>query len=71
MKAEEMRKLDRTWIHIDFDMFYAAATIREKPELADKPVAIGGNLMISTSNYVARKWGVRAGMPGFVARGLV
>jgi nucleotidyltransferase/DNA polymerase involved in DNA repair len=22
--------------------------------------------MIATANYVARKWGVRSGMPGFV-----
>lgn len=68
--AEEQRVLNRTWIHIDFDMYYAAATMREKPELREKPLAIGGELMISTSNYIARKWGVRAGMPGFVARGL-
>ncbi len=40
------------------DMFYAAVEIRDRPELAGKPVAVGGNAMISTSNYEARKYGV-------------
>lgn len=51
-------------------MFFAAAQIREEPELADKPLAIGDNSMISTANYVARQWGVRSAMPGFIAKHL-
>jgi len=60
----------RTWIHIDIDMFFAAVELRDKPELVDKPVAVGGYSMVSTANYVARKYGVRSAMPGFVAKKL-
>ena len=52
------------------DMFYAAVEIRDRPELADVPMAVGGDNMISTANYVARKFGVRSAMPGFIARRL-
>ena len=30
-------------------------------------MAVGGMGMLSTSNYVARRYGVRAAMPGFIA----
>jgi DNA polymerase kappa len=66
-KCESERDLTRTWIHIDMDMFYAAVEIRDRPDLADKPVAIGSLQMVSTANYVARKFGVRSAMPGFIA----
>ena len=49
------------------DMFYAAVEIRDNPSLSDKPVAVGDKSMVSTSNYVARKFGVRSAMPGFLA----
>ncbi len=52
------------------DMFYAAVEIRDNPSLADKPVAVGGQMMISTANYIARKFGVRSAMPGFIAKKL-
>ena len=48
------------------DMYYAAVEIRDNPSLADKPIAIGSMAMIATSNYVARKYGVRSAMPGFM-----
>ncbi len=59
--------LTRTWFHIDMDMFYAAVEIRDNPKLENLPVAVGGMSMISTANYVARKYGVRSAMPGFIA----
>ena len=31
-------------------------------------MAVGGMGMLSTSNYAARRFGVRAAMPGFIAR---
>lgn len=52
---------------LSVDAFYASVEIRDRPELADKPVAVGGLSMISTSNYVARRYGVRSAMPGFIA----
>jgi DNA polymerase kappa len=52
------------------DMFYAAVEIRNNPLLADKPVAVGDYSMISTANYIARKYGVRSAMPGFIGKKL-
>lgn len=55
-------------IHIDMDMFYAAVEIRDNPELADKPLIIGAmpgvdlRGVVSTCNYIARKYGVRSAM---------
>ena len=50
-------------------MFFIACEIRDNPSLADKPCAVGGGV-ISTSNYVARKFGVRSAMPEFIAKQL-
>lgn len=69
-EIERERELSRTWAHIDMDMFYAAVEIRDSPELANVPLAIGNESMISTANYVARKYGVRSAMPGFIAKKL-
>lgn len=64
------RDLTQVWVVLDMDAFYAACEIRERPELAGVPMAVGGIGMISTANYAARKFGVRAAMPGFIARKL-
>ena len=64
---ERDRDLTRTWFHIDMDMFYAAVEIRDNPALAELPIATGSMQMIATANYVARKYGVRSAMPGFIA----
>lgn len=66
-ELEKHRDLTRTYCVVDMDMFYAAVEIRDQPELAQKPVAIGGLGMICTANYVARLYGVRSAMPGFIA----
>ena len=63
---ERERDLTRTWFHIDMDMYYAAVEIRDNPKLAELPIAVGDMQMIATSNYVARKFGIRAAMPGFI-----
>jgi DNA polymerase kappa len=69
-ELKKERNLERIWMHIDMDMFYAAIEIRDCPDLKDKPVAVGNERMISTSNYVARKFGVRSAMPGFLGKKL-
>ena len=43
---ESSRDLSRTIVHIDMDAFYAAVEMLEKPELKDKPMAVGGSSMI-------------------------
>lgn len=44
--------------------------IVEQKSFRSKPMAVGSNSMLSTSNYIARKFGVRAAMPGFIAKKL-
>jgi DNA polymerase-4 len=56
----------RKIIHIDADSFYASVETREDPSLAGIPIAVGGSSdrrgVIATSNYEARKFGVRSAM---------
>ncbi|KAH9655847.1 DNA repair protein REV1 [Citrus sinensis] len=55
-------------IHVDMDCFFVSVVIRNRPELQDKPVAVchsdnpKGTAEISSANYPARSYGVRAGM---------
>ncbi|MHA6265868.1 DNA polymerase IV [Aliiroseovarius sp. CAU 1755] len=60
---------DLTIAHMDCDAFYASVEKRDHPELADKPVIIGGGKrgVVSTACYVARIRGVRSAMPMFQA----
>lgn len=55
--------------HIDCDAFYAAVEKRDRPELRDRPVIIGGGKrgVVSTACYVARIHGVKSAMPMFKA----
>ena len=68
--AEASRDLTRTIVHVDMDCFYAAVHMRDDPALKKIPMAVGGVGMLSTSNYLARRFGVRAAMPGFIAKKL-
>ncbi len=52
------------------DQFFAAVEERERPELKGKPVVVGadpkegtGRGVVSTSNYEARKYGIKSGIP--------
>ncbi|XP_013383132.1 DNA polymerase kappa [Lingula anatina] len=69
-QLEESRDLGHTIVHVDMDAFYAAVEMRDAPSLRNKPMAVGGMGMLSTSNYLARRFGVRAAMPGFIAKKL-
>ena len=67
---ETQRKI----IHIDMDCFYAAVEMRDDPSLRDIPLAVGGSAdrrgVISTCNYIARKYGVHSAMATAYARRL-
>lgn len=61
-------------IHVDMDAFFAAVEIREDPSLREKAVIVGGTPdgrgVVSTANYVARKFGVHSAMPAAQAKRL-
>lgn len=64
----ELRTL--TMAHVDCDAFYASVEKRDNPELADKPVIIGGSGkrgVVSTACYIARTYGVHSAQPMFKA----
>jgi nucleotidyltransferase/DNA polymerase involved in DNA repair len=56
-------------LHVDIDEFIAAVEILRRPELRDRPVVVGGRGdptkrgVVSTANYVARRFGINSGMP--------
>jgi len=55
---------------VDMDMFYMACELLSRPDLKDVPACVGGS-MITTSNYKARRYGVRSAMAGWIGDKLV
>jgi DNA polymerase IV (DinB-like DNA polymerase) len=60
----------RIVVHVDMDAFYAAVEQRYNPSLRDLPVAVGadpkegrGRGVITTANYMARKFGIHSALP--------
>ena len=58
------------WVlHVDLDQFLVAVEVLRRPELAGKPVIVGGRgdpterAVVSTASYEARAFGVGSGMP--------
>src|ERR1700712_1479462 len=55
--------------HLDCDACYASVEKRDRPELRDVPVIVGGGVrgVVTTCCYIARISGVRSAMPMFKA----
>lgn len=55
--------------HMDCDAFYASVEKRDRPELRDRPVIVGGGRrgVVTTACYIARLYGVGSAQPMFKA----
>ncbi len=61
---------NRIILHLDMDAFFAAIEERENPQFRGKPIVVGANPkegkgrgVVSTCNYLGRKYGVKSAMP--------
>src|SRR5215472_9923004 len=70
MAQESATANSARWVlHVDLDQFIAAVEILRRPELAGRPVVVGGDgdptkrAVVATASYPARERGVHSGLP--------
>lgn len=70
-----LRLQDRVIFLADFDYFFAQCEELRNPSINDKPIVVGvysgrteESGAVSTSNYIAREYGVKSGQPLFLAK---
>ncbi|KAF8070684.1 IMS-domain-containing protein [Lyophyllum atratum] len=68
-ELESERDFSQMIVHVDMDAFYANVELLDNPDLKGKPFGVGHGVL-TTASYEARKYGVRSGMPGFIAKKL-
>jgi DNA polymerase-4 len=62
--------MDRQIVHMDMDAFFVSCTLLKMPELAGRPLMIGGMSdrgVVTSASYEARKYGVKSAMPTRIA----
>ncbi|KAG8813404.1 hypothetical protein FRC17_001589 [Serendipita sp. 399] len=69
VELEATRDLTQYIVHIDMDSFYASVETLDDPSLIGKAFAVGGGVL-TTASYAARVFGVRSGMPEYIAKKL-
>lgn len=65
-KQKRIPSARRYVLHVDFDSFFAAVSLKKNPEFKTKPAVVahgqGSGSEIASCNYPARKYGVKNGM---------
>ncbi|KAG5917204.1 hypothetical protein E4U42_007334 [Claviceps africana] len=65
-KLKGKRGARRYIMHVDFDSFFCAVSLKQSPQYADKPAVVahsaGPGSEIASCNYPAREFGVKNGM---------
>jgi len=71
--GEADARTSRDILHVDLDAFYASVERKRRPELAGRPLIVGGDGrrgVVLSCSYEARAFGVRNGMPSARAKRL-
>ena len=68
-----VKVMEQTILHSDMNAFYASVEHLHRPELAGKPLAVGGDPearhgIVLTADYIAKRHGVKTGMALWQAR---